>query len=84
MKMTQYEIEELSNLVDKVQPCVIISSHYGLGVFRQWEDKFKDKYEVFEKVEAPDGLLANDNNIYLVSIQKENKHITIYFKESEE
>ena len=84
MKMTQYEMEELSNLVDKVQPCVIIGSHYGLEVFRQWEDEFKDKYGIFEKVEAPDGMLVNDNNIYLVPIQKENKHITIYFKESEE
>ena len=78
--MKQKDIDKLSDLIDKIGACVIVSSQYGIELFKRWEEKNKDKYGVFKKIELSDDKFLNSDKIYLLPTPIENKSVRVYFE----
>lgn len=76
MELSQDERDKLYKLIDKVQPCVAISSKENVEQFKKWtEDQIKI-------MEVPnDSTLPYNNKIYLIPVRPPNKPIKVVMEE---
>lgn len=78
--MKQEDMNRLSDLIDKIGTCVIVSSQHGIELFKQWEEKNRDNYGVFKKIEISDYKFLNSDEIYLIPTPIENESIKVHFE----
>ena len=71
MELSQEEKDKLYELINKLSPCIAISSKKTIEQFKQWT---KEQVKVFE---IPDNDNLCDNKIYLIPVESPNKPIRV-------
>ena len=72
MELSQEEKDKLYELINKLNPCIAISSKKNIEQFKQWT---KEQVKVFE-IPDNDNFLCDDK-IYLIPVESHNKPIKI-------
>ena len=72
MELSQEEKDKLYELINKLSPCIAISSKKNIEQFKQWT---KEQVKVFE-ISDNDNFLYDDK-IYLIPVESPNKPIKI-------
>ena len=72
MELLQEEKDKLYELINKLNPCIAISSKKNIEQFKQWT---KEQVKVFEIPDNNNFLC--DDKIYLIPIESHNKPIKI-------
>ena len=72
MELSQEEKDKLYELINKLSPCIAISSKKNIEQFKQWT---KEQVKVFE-IPDNDNFLCDDK-IYLIPVESHNKPIKI-------
>ena len=72
MELSQEEKDKLYELINKLSPCIAISSKKNIEQFKQWT---KGQVRVFE-ITDNDNFLCDDK-IYLIPVESHSKPIKI-------
>ena len=72
MELSQEEKDKLYELINKLSPCIAITSKKNIEQFKQWT---KEQVKVFE-IPDNDNFLCDDE-IYLTPVELPNKPIKI-------
>ena len=72
MELSQEEKNKLYELINKLSPCIAISSKKNIEQFKQWT---KEQVKVFE-ISDNDNFLYDDK-IYLIPVELPNKPIRV-------
>lgn len=72
MELSQEEKDKLYELINKLSPCIALSSKKNIEQFKQWT---KEQVKVFE-IPDNDNFLYDDK-IYLIPVESPNKPIKI-------
>ena len=72
MELSQEEKNKLYELINKLSPCIAISSKKNIEQFKQWT---KEQVKVFEIPDNNNFLC--DDKIYLIPVELPNKPIRV-------
>ena len=72
MELSQEEKDKLYELINKLSPCIAISSKKNIEQFKQWT---KEQVKVFEIPDNNNFLC--DDKIYLIPVELPNKPIRV-------
>lgn len=72
MELSQDEKDKLYELIDKIQPCIAISSKENIEWFKKWTEGQVKTFEI-----SDNNNFLCDDKIYLISIEPPNKPIRV-------